>query len=575
MLKRLWQQMVAVPSPQEATAASPAADRPRVFYITSVDSPRRIRPDEAAFSPQASLRLRVLMPARAIARHADVWMVPLEMALDPARMRELGRPTAWVIGKFTSAVVGRNESLFRELLEAIPLWSQQAAVVADLSDDYAAIGEQLDASFLGTYQRSLLQQCRIVVPCEALRVALQAGARAPITVVEDPYERDDTGAPRIPADGPIRLCWFGFLGPLNAAMLRRVLVDAARRLQGRDVVLNMVTSVERRPLVDELAAAVRAVDPRFAIAFTEWSPQACARAVDEATFVLLPQDPGDRWGSVKSHNRLVEALRGGRLALASPIPSYVEMKDFAWVDDDLIGGIEWALAHPEEALERIRRGQAYVAKRFAPDAVARKWMEAIGIPSDAPAAAVPAPPVVAATAGGPVRLNLGCGDKILDGYVNVDIAASRAGRQPDVVCDLHDLHVFDDGCADEIMAIHVIEHFWRWEVLDVVREWMRVLKPGGTMIIECPNLLAACEAIVRDPAAASGTGMEVQRTMWVLYGDPRWQDPLMCHRWNYTPQSLAALLTEAGLVNVRQEPAQFKMREPRDMRLVGEKPVPG
>jgi hypothetical protein len=34
-------------------------------------------------------------------------------------------------------------------------------------------------------------------------------------------------------------------------------------------------------------------------------------------------------------------------------------------------------------------------------------------------------------------------------------------------------------------------------------------------------------------------------------------------------------MQEAGLANVRQEPAQFKLREPRDMRLVGEKPVSG
>jgi hypothetical protein len=31
-------------------------------------------------------------------------------------------------------------------------------------------------------------------------------------------------------------------------------------------------------------------------------------------------------------------------------------------------------------------------------------------------------------------------------------------------------------------------------------------------------------------------------------------------------------MAEVGLVNIRQEPAQFKQREPRDMRVVGEKP---
>jgi hypothetical protein len=59
--------------------------------------------------------------------------------------------------------------------------------------------------------------------------------------------------------------------------------------------------------------------------------------------------------------------------------------------------------------------------------------------------------------------------------------------------------------------------------------------------------------------------------MWVFYGDPRWRDPLMVHRWGYTPRSLAQVMAQAGLVHIRQEPAQFKLREPRDMRLVGKK----
>ena len=171
------------------------------------------------------------------------------------------------------------------------------------------------------------------------------------------------------------------------------------------------------------------------------------------------------------------------------------------------------------------------------------------------------------------KLNLGCGDKILPGYVNVDVAASRRGLKPDVLCDLHKLTSFEDNTVDEILSVHVVEHFWRWEVVDVLREWVRVLKPGGVMILECPNLVSACEELLQNPDIATGPGQEGQRSMWVFYGDPGWKDPLMIHRWGYSPRSLGQIMFEAGLVNLRQEPAQFKLREPRDMRIVGEKPL--
>ena len=171
------------------------------------------------------------------------------------------------------------------------------------------------------------------------------------------------------------------------------------------------------------------------------------------------------------------------------------------------------------------------------------------------------------------KLNLGCGDKLINGYINVDLVTERAGVTPDVNCDIRKLTVFDTDYADEILAVHVIEHFWRWEVEDILAEWVRVLKPNGKLILECPNLISACEEFLKDPEAGSSPNQKGQKTMWVFYGDPRWRDPLMVHRWGYTPKSLATIMNAAGLSQLKQEPAQFKLREPRDMRITGVKPI--
>lgn len=169
---------------------------------------------------------------------------------------------------------------------------------------------------------------------------------------------------------------------------------------------------------------------------------------------------------------------------------------------------------------------------------------------------------------GEIRLNLGCGDKKLPGYINVDYAPSRKGVTPDVMADLRKL-TFQEASIDEILSVHVIEHFYYWEAIGLLNEWARVLKTGGRLVLECPNILSAAQALLNDPEGSAGPGKEGSMSMWALYGDPNWTDPLMCHKWGYTPLSLIRLLESVGFSDVRQEPAQFKKREPRDMRVVG------
>jgi SAM-dependent methyltransferase len=167
------------------------------------------------------------------------------------------------------------------------------------------------------------------------------------------------------------------------------------------------------------------------------------------------------------------------------------------------------------------------------------------------------------------KLNLGCGDKLLPGYINVDTSPSRKGFVPDILADLRDLP-FEPNSADEVLAVHVIEHFYAWETKELLMHWLNIIAPGGKLVLECPNLLTAAQTLVQDETLASDLSEKRgQHVMWPLYGDPGWADPLMCHRWGYTPKSLICLLEECGYRNVRQEPAQFKKRDPRDMRIVG------
>lgn len=549
----------------------PLPDRqPFVAYLANVNRARFVVPGEMLTSRQASVRLRLAGPVADLSRRLPVCLLPLEYLLAHPDLSRLGAPIALVLGKLSSDVVREQQRELGRLVEWLEAWARRVRVVADLSDDYAALSREQGAPFLEEFQRALAAHCQITVPCAALADRFRAIARRGIEIVEDPWESPSRGTPTVRARTPLRLCWFGYLGQAAFPAVRDGFMQIATRLAGTQVEFEVVTATEFKAAVLALADGLSKGRTTARVRFREWSPEATWQAIADCDLVILPQDYRSAWGAVKSHNRLVEAIRGGRLAIASPIPSYVELAVYAWVGEDLGEGVAWALANPREAEARVERGQAHIEQRFAPEVVVRKWAEILGAGGRPQPASARPPPTAA---GEPLRLNLGCGDKILPGYVNVDVAPGRAGRSPDVVCDLRKLEPFEADTVHEVLAVHVVEHFWRWEIVEVLREWVRVLKPGGRMIVECPNLLTACEELLNNPGRAAEPGPEGQRTMWVLYGDPSWRDPLMCHRWNYTPQSLKELLDEAGLVNVRQEPAQFKLREPRDMRIVGEKPA--
>tara|TARA_R110000824_G_scaffold205858_1_gene390795 strand:+ start:2823 stop:3344 length:522 start_codon:yes stop_codon:yes gene_type:complete len=90
-----------------------------------------------------------------------------------------------------------------------------------------------------------------------------------------------------------------------------------------------------------------------------------------------------------------------------------------------------------------------------------------------------------------LRLNLGCANDILDGYVNIDIHH----KNPKVLIeDVKNLHWLENNSVDTILAKDVLEHLSFSEGLDAIKEWSRVLKQGGSFYIQTINLPIQIEA---------------------------------------------------------------------------------
>ena len=84
-----------------------------------------------------------------------------------------------------------------------------------------------------------------------------------------------------------------------------------------------------------------------------------------------------------------------------------------------------------------------------------------------------------------IRLHLGCGKRYIPGFIHIDLADYP---HIDYKSDVSNLSMFEDYSVELIYACHVLEHFRRDKVENVLREWYRVLKQGGILRVAVPDL---------------------------------------------------------------------------------------
>jgi ubiquinone/menaquinone biosynthesis C-methylase UbiE len=89
-----------------------------------------------------------------------------------------------------------------------------------------------------------------------------------------------------------------------------------------------------------------------------------------------------------------------------------------------------------------------------------------------------------------MKLHLGCGNKRIEGFINIDCRYLPA---VDRVENIRFLRSFENDSAELIYASHVLEHFSRWEYKQCLQRWYDILQPGGVARIAIPDFEKICE----------------------------------------------------------------------------------
>jgi predicted SAM-dependent methyltransferase len=161
-----------------------------------------------------------------------------------------------------------------------------------------------------------------------------------------------------------------------------------------------------------------------------------------------------------------------------------------------------------------------------------------------------------------LRLHLGCGPRVLPGWVNIDSVPCTADVRGDI--DLTALP-WPDAAADEILSEHVFEHLSFAEERSVWQEIARVLRPGGTATLEVPDFEWVCASFlaagdewrdfyrVGDPDHYAGCGRSLDQRWGILqtmfFGNQNGAGQF--HRSAYTEAKLRALAQLLGFADIQ------------------------
>ena len=148
-----------------------------------------------------------------------------------------------------------------------------------------------------------------------------------------------------------------------------------------------------------------------------------------------------------------------------------------------------------------------------------------------------------------------------------EVADVNPGPHVDHVLDAKDLSAFPDDTFAEIYASHVLEHFdYSGALQSVLREWLRVLQPGGRIYISVPDMDVICWLFM----SKLNNVQERFKLMRMLFGGHI--DAHDYHVVGLNQEFLAGFLHETGYVNIRRV-NNFDLFEDSSSQLFKEIPI--
>jgi hypothetical protein len=167
---------------------------------------------------------------------------------------------------------------------------------------------------------------------------------------------------------PLRLVWFGNAGQDDPPF---GLIDLAR-IRPQLELLHECRPIELTVISNSRASFNRYLDSvRFPVGYHEWNNARYQRILRRQDLCIIPVSPNP-FTLCKTVNRLALALLLGLPVVADPIPSYEELRPFAFMEN-WQGGLHQYVRDIARQRAHIRAGSAFLRAKYTAERVVKQW----------------------------------------------------------------------------------------------------------------------------------------------------------------------------------------------------------
>ena len=136
------------------------------------------------------------------------------------------------------------------------------------------------------------------------------------------------------------------------------------------------------------------------------------------------------------------------------------------------------------------------------------------------------------------KLHLGCGKKFIPCFIHID---QEPWDHLDYQKNIDNLDIFENNSIDMIYTCHSFGYYDDDQALTALKEWYRVLKPGGVLRLATPDFEAISLAYLKF--------MDLKLIKRLVTGYYQCKGETMYHKSIYDELTLCGLFQDTGFKN--------------------------